>query len=897
MHGLIDGDSNYRIGKSHTGRADLLRFLHLLGETAMATMAFCAGYDKPEKKTDQENNEEKREQAPPVSIAPKDDNPQILVPSNESAALYWVASTFRAKKEDEVQREAPAWYGEVQPFKDDELKTNREISPPTALPLVPWSRLWPFIRGVLGIHHDTRQIDIERVIDHVTKCQPLARLPRRRRKGWASHCQLILDFSERLLPFWQDQADLYFHIKHLRGKSGLTVLAAENGPYGEFRYWDSGPYGSSEGYRLPEPGTPILVIGDLGLLDARQNERESWFSFGKHLRKAGFYPVALCMSPRRLWDADMADTWRMMCWDRGESLPRFDHPYAKGVRPLLEEEDKDKTIYSVAALLTLLSPAIRVEPALLRAVRFLLPKEEADAGTEAGVWNHPDTVTCPLGFTLNKDKIEDYRNEFRKLNDRSLRKKAIEIIEQYHRHLSEAVRSEEKYNCSNLTDAETKEAELFMKRFIKTLDDGSFDNREGMTHWFHRFTGRQHREMWQQQEEVLAAWAAVNRESYQKGEIPLPPGVENIDKISWVLERHPEPVDWLWSRKGSHFVIEEFRANRNQWDNNWVDWGSPMANLMTRNIVLTVNIEDEQSHAVKTIALQKGKADSMPVPEQGQMIVNTDEAELIIEPMVKPKWADSIGCDRYGLFADFSIKGVTQRMRWIRPGRFMMGSPNNEPERDDDERLHEVILTHGFWLADTCCTQALWQAVMKKNPSHFKGNNRPVERVSWEDCQTFIDRINQKKKDLDLRLPTEAEWEYACRAGTTTPFSFGKTITPEQVNYNGKFPYAVGKEGKYREETVDVKSLPCNNWGLYEMHGNVWEWCSDWFGDYPTELILDPKGPDLGDSRVLRGGGWLNDARYVRSAMRGSFDPGFRDGLIGFRLSRGPWGGSDPAGR
>ena len=122
---------------------------------------------------------------------------------------------------------------------------------------------------------------------------------------------------------------------------------------------------------------------------------------------------------------------------------------------------------------------------------------------------------------------------------------------------------------------------------------------------------------------------------------------------------------------------------------------------------------------------------------------------------------------------------------------------------------------------------------------------------------------------LDLRLPTEEEWEYACRAGTTKPFSFGENITPEQVNYDGGYPYSGGKKGKNRGETVEVGSFPCNDWGLYEMHGNVWEWCSDWYGEYPLGPVVDPTGPEGGGLRVLRGGSWIDDGGNVRSADRG----------------------------
>jgi formylglycine-generating enzyme len=251
-------------------------------------------------------------------------------------------------------------------------------------------------------------------------------------------------------------------------------------------------------------------------------------------------------------------------------------------------------------------------------------------------------------------------------------------------------------------------------------------------------------------------------------------------------------------------------------------------------------------------------------------------------------WAGEWGEDEFGLWMALAFKGVRQVFRWILPGTFLVGSPESEPERFDDETQHLVTLTQGYWLADSACTQVLWRAVMGDNPSRFQDDEQnPVEQVSWNGVQQFINKLNGLIPNLNARLPTEAQWEYACRAGTTTPFSFGKNITPEQVNYNGNYPYAGGKEGLYRGKTVPVKSLPSNPWGLYEMHGNVWEWCNDWYGDYPAEPGVDPIGPSEGADRVLRGGSWNIHGRDVRSANRDRDEPSYRDYSVGFRLSLG----------
>ena len=160
---------------------------------------------------------------------------------------------------------------------------------------------------------------------------------------------------------------------------------------------------------------------------------------------------------------------------------------------------------------------------------------------------------------------------------------------------------------------------------------------------------------------------------------------------------------------------------------------------------------------------------------------------------------------------------------------------------------------------------------MGSNHSNFKdvkGTLRPVEQVSFDDVTEFLVKLNQLVPHGTLTLPTEAQWEYVCRAGTATPFSFGDTITTDDVNFDGNYPYGDSPKGEYRKKTVEVKSLPANRWGLYEMHGNVWEWCSDWYAEYSAEPQVDPPGPATGSDRVIRGGGWSDSARYVRSAYR-----------------------------
>ena len=232
------------------------------------------------------------------------------------------------------------------------------------------------------------------------------------------------------------------------------------------------------------------------------------------------------------------------------------------------------------------------------------------------------------------------------------------------------------------------------------------------------------------------------------------------------------------------------------------------------------------------------------------------------------EWAKQAGVDEYGLWAEFTVNQVTQRLRWIPPGEFQMGSPEDELERNDNEILHHVTLTEGYWLADTTCTQALWEAVMGSNPSNFKGPDRPVETVSWKEIKEFIEQLNKKVPGLQSQLPTEAQWEYAARAGSQSAFWWGSTLSAEQANYDGNLPYADGEKGQYREETVAVKEFEASPWGLYQVHGNVWEWCEDWYGAYESDAAVNPRGAESGEGRVIRGGSWCSNGGWLRAACR-----------------------------
>jgi formylglycine-generating enzyme required for sulfatase activity len=263
----------------------------------------------------------------------------------------------------------------------------------------------------------------------------------------------------------------------------------------------------------------------------------------------------------------------------------------------------------------------------------------------------------------------------------------------------------------------------------------------------------------------------------------------------------------------------------------------------------------------------------------------------------RPKWEVETRPLTMEGYREELAEGVELAMVKIPAGSFLMGSPEDELKRSADEGPQHEVTLGAFFFAQTSITKAQWRAValwdkverdLKPDPSRFKGANRPVEQVSWFDAMEFCRRLSLRT-DKCYSLPSEAQWEYACRAGTATPFHFGATLTPELANYNSKYTYGNGPKGTYREQTSDVGSFPANAWGLQDMHGNEREWCADhWHGSY----VFAPgdgqpwliSAVALAEFRLLRGGSWSSDPWYCRSACRIRSDPGFRGDIDGFRV-------------
>lgn len=317
--------------------------------------------------------------------------------------------------------------------------------------------------------------------------------------------------------------------------------------------------------------------------------------------------------------------------------------------------------------------------------------------------------------------------------------------------------------------------------------------------------------------------------------------LENYDASSPKVQEIEKKIQLSYARMREAYSLQYSRCSKmyNRYMDGGVKEGSPMVKDLEREI--------------KILKLVGGKMKkTMTIDQQKELLQWLDDKNL-------PQILNYRPGER--LVKEF--KGVEFVFRYCPAGSFTMGSPRTESSRQKDETQHQVTLSKGFWIMETEVTQKQWQAVMGNNPSNFKDIDLPVENVSWKDCQEFCRRTK-------FQLPTEAQWEYACRAGSTERFA-GNLEEMAWAYFNSD------------RQTHPVGTLTPNAWGLYDMHGNVLEWCADWYGEYPIESVTDPKGPSNGSNRVSRGGSYMNHPLDCRSATRGSSMPGRSNSLHGFR--------------
>ena len=805
-------------------RADLLRALVSDNKRATAYVAEALGYEwQPQE--DKSTNEREGSASSGGQDGGKQGREEA--PADETLQHFPDVPFWRLEACEFFEEQSQDELFVATPQKPEWHPTPEQAYPP----LTSWSALLPRIRKQLHHSHASREIDLNKTVARLSRAEIIADLPMRTRRGWGSQVQLIMDRSNAMKPYQPDQISFIRELLRLFPKQAIQ--------YAEYRQGDatptmSGKRGTARQYAAPPPGTLVIAVTDLGLLTL-EAEQKHWLRLGKQLIRGQCRPLALLPADAPPVDAVLGRYWQSVTWGKSRIAITAD------AQAMLER------------LLVLVSPATRIEPGFLRQVRQLIG---ADASVEAAFWQHPGLATrSSVAAALDTKVAKEKRAEF-DAEEPHLRNQVLTLLRGWRTHLAKEIWYEEIISLSAESQAllpmpaELKDAYMFFAGLGRRL--GAGENINGLSGWFRGLVQRVPDHVWQDAQLMPSfhmLWASTHQ-----GEPDASPPHGYQPPATASSKSQPIECYQLYQHGAQLNIV---RAPLSEIENAEAQSGSWLGELKSRS------------------------------------------GELVIEPQARfwrsttpPHWASRWGEDEYGPWVEFDIdtatETISQRMRWISPGSFMMGSPHDEPERADREGpQHQVILSEGYWLFDTAVPQALWQAAMGDNPSHFPGAEHPVENVSWRDCQTFIKKLNQLKPGLNLALPSEAQWEYACRAGEKAAFSFGNQLTTKHANYDGNYPYYKGEVGEYRQGTVEVKYFSPNNWGLYQMHGNVFEWCRDGLREYRDQAERDPLGPEKeGTRRVVRGGSWFHYACHVRAPYRDADHPEDRGGGVGFRCTR-----------
>jgi formylglycine-generating enzyme required for sulfatase activity len=781
-----------------TGRVDLLWAVKSASPELQDAMASLLGFERiiPV----QEVEPELPPELPPLPLPEPQIEPKERKPVQISIAVpFWQADTFHAREPMEIVT-VPVDDGSPEPIRlqpEPGLESAGLASPAALL-----SRL----RRTTPLEDETGELDLDRIVDRLVRCELLHRLPRQRRRRWGPSLQIIVDRSVRLIPYWADQCEAVTALQRVYPHSHFQVALLGEG---KTEPWICLPEEKAGPYRLPEAKTPILVLGDLGGL-ARDDGAawRWWLERGQFFLENGNRPLALVPCHPDRCPHELAQIWTILPWERATG------PETHALSP----EETDRVIRRILALLSI---SQRVEPRMIRAVRRLLPESRSDAGIESLVWQDESLhgrSSDAAAFDLLSASV--LRERFRH-NEPALRRQVLERVGAMLRDTYEGLWYAAVLGLEDEVDPREYQRALRWSRWWRgrLAANPAFRDLAGdYPVWFRHVLRSMPARAFQGR--AGATLQGIFTQVNEPDE-PLPAAFDPM-----LLPGAGEPCTVVLAQAGNDLVARPHQPG--------VYPGSQLGLIRTRNRRIKV--------------------------EQ----IDADEEELL----VWPPWAVDYGTDQYGAYATLEVGGVRQKLRWIPPGRFLMGSPDDEWGRWPEEGpQHVQAIERGFWMFDTPCTQALWQAVMGENSSLFRGPDRPVDNISWEDAQNFLARIAEQVPGLRLSLPSEAQWEYTCRAGTT----------------RARYAHDLSEIAWYREnsggETHPVGEKQPNPWGLYDMLGNVYEWCADEFREYGSAEI------DASDARVLRGGSWLDVAGEVRAASRGWIVPGRRHDDFGFRCA------------
>ncbi|MDB4930723.1 MAG: Sulphatase-modifying factor protein [Myxococcaceae bacterium] len=815
---------------------------------------------------------------------------------------------------------------------------------PEPPPLTPWRRLWPVLQSALHAVRAAKEPDVNELVRCWLRGEPVVVVPRVQRRAWADRASLWIDRNPKLVPLWHDQRRVERGLRAVFGRA-LDVRWLDRAAHARAA---RSPRGWIEGHR-PDPVRPVLILGDLG--GRAEVDRQRWREALRALHAAGVQATALVPQSAREMDQSSA---RVVSWEMRAS---HDDPAA------------------LDRLMLIASAASTAPPGLLRALRWLLP--EATVGTELEAWNHPAVEAADgTGLLLRSKMRATLRARFREL-DESLQRRVDEVLRRWRARAPAELRYAEaiawrQFASPAVGRADHAEAVSYMERLAVTLsrpERGSME-RDGLRHYGGAMLDGMPASGYREVPALARIWDAAHEGT---DEVEPPEGVD-IAALRAARRGERPTMAWALRQVGGALTYAPL-GDASQADH--VRPGSPVATLEASGpeLLLSRPVSRLQQMIHRGLTTSLGGAE--------QLTLDAARGALQLRRWSRDRWARAAGRDRHGLWALFTVGRVEYRMRWIPPGRFEMGSPEDEAGRLSEEGpQHQVALTSGYWLGETPVTHGLWAAVMGLTPTatvrvyeiaedlkvdtdavlqkiralgiearnkmskvdaayldqirtvllrekqaqfvevevapgvkklrrvepppkrepepairaveplpkpvRFGDSDRSVDGVSWSDCAVFVSVLNERVEGLGVRLPTEAEWEYACRAGTATATWVGNLTLSDDAVRAKELDAIARYGGDIVGGTSDGLRRVPNPHGLYDLLGNVQEWCADWSGPYDASPAVDPIGPSTGSARVARGGSWIDHARSLRAAARFAHSPDERVHGVGLRLGRGP---------
>ncbi len=797
---------NVRIGCKDVlvGRVDLVRALSSSGVELQEALAGLLGFERE----------------PEVVTLPPEPGPapgQPLEPQPEPPTPkpllidvpFWRAHDFES----------------LEPLDGEDLVAVEPEPPsiePVALPpesLASGTEILTRLRRNSAFSDPSGRIDLDRTVARLSRGEFLRVFPRRPRKCWGQSIQVIIDRSRRLAPFWLDQDMVVTHLKRIYPQSGFQLAILEEGALEPRIQFPPEQEGRN---RLPDPGSVVLVLGDLGCLtrprEYRDRLKQVWLGWGRRFQANSNPALAIVpCHPNRCGD-ELGRLWTILPWEAASPA---------GASPSLGEDDTEDL---TDQLLTRLAFALRVEPRLVRAIRRTIFEGRADAGIEAHLWQHEAFVSRHHeAATFDPRCLPGLLIKFFQLK-REERKRIYTLVRELRRDVypgvwfSELLTLERDVPRGLLDPAEIRQAA-----------------------WWYQ----------QRKRRLLASGAAND------------PSANEPTWFRQVFARLPESVNQGIAARVLHEIEAVIRPDGEDRPPFLVPELLP-AKSKTRRLMALWQVADRL--VARPFVSEQNSGSLLGLISTRNGLIQVDPHHQFWPGGIAPGWAADWGHDSFGAWVLLRVGEATQRLRWVPPDRFLMGSPEDEPERFSDEGpRHEETIPAGFWIFDTPCTQALWEAVMGDNPSRQRGRDRPVEWVTWDRCQGFLKALNSRIEGMRLSLPSEVQWEYACRAGTETA-RYREDL--DQIAWYGE---------NSGGETHPVGQKAPNDLGLYDTLGNVYEWCQDeWTDNYQKKAL--PRGTRPASvPHIIRGGSWHSDSENVRAAFRDRVESSGGIGNLGFR--------------